>query len=184
MAPFLHGDVSFVFGVFREVSKDMKSKPLSGPDIGGTLARVQRRGITWLAILAPLTLIYLAVVFYFAREVQGASHLLRLPPASAEALLVDLAVATALMIVAITLYLRLLAQRRTQQREAFVAAHEPANLVHLPQYPALVYAREGEQLRILWNADGVVEGGALYCVPHDITLRSFDAAYFIARGTP
>lgn len=162
----------------------MRSRRPSGPSIGKSLRQVSGKGVIWAAVFVPATLIYLALVIAFVRVTKGASRLFGLAPTIAEAILVDLLVAALPLVVVIAVYLRVLSNRRRLQRRAFIAAHDPHNLVSLPYYPALIYLREGVQLRIVWNADGQVEGGALYPLPQDIALKPFDAAHFIAHGTP
>lgn len=159
----------------------MNQSPPRG--MGPTFARVQRNGITWLAILLPPTLAYLAASLYFARDIQGASRLLGLAPDSAEAVLMDLLAAIAPLAVLIALYLRHLARKRREQRHAFLSTRAGQVLVYLPAAPALIYRRQGESLRIVWNADGPVADGASYPLP-DTSLRQLEPDRFIAQGTP
>lgn len=162
----------------------MASSPPTGSDIGGTFARVQKSAVTWLAVFAPVTLLYLGGVFYFAREQRGASALLGLAPASAEALLVDLVIAVAPLCILISGYLAFLARRRLARRKVFLATHENDDLVVSTRYPALIYAREAAHLRLLWNADGYVEDGALYPLPPHDAIAPLDPLHFLAQGTP
>ena len=137
-----------------------------------------------LAMLAPLTLLYLSGAFYFVREIRGASDLLGLIPSSAEALLVDMFVAALPMIGVIAAYMRFLARKRQQRRVAFVASMAGETLVHVPSYPALIYRMQDEQMQIVWNGDGPVAQGQHYPVPSGITLRPFNSDHFIADGAP
>ena len=158
-------------------------RPSPPRGIGQTLARVQGNAITWLAVLLPLSLASIFGILYFVREIRGASRLLGLPQSSAEAVLVDLCVASLPVIVVIAVYLRQIKQARTRLRTVFLAAHEGQLLVQLPAFPSLVYQQSADRLVLVWNADGPVSGGPAYPLP-ETPLRPLDRDRFAATGTP
>lgn len=162
----------------------MKSTPPPNPDIGGTLARVQGRSVTWLAIFAPLTLAYLAGVFFIARSARVPSTFLGLTANSAEAVLVDLLCAIAPLLALITFYIRHLKQRDIAQRSMFVATYARDRLVKPRMYPGLVYRVMGTQMQIVWNADGAVHNGTTYPLLEDDQLLPFRPDHFMETGVP
>ncbi len=162
----------------------MKLAPPPPPDIGGTLARVQERSVTWLAILAPITLAYLVGVFSLARSALGPSNLLGLAPNSAEAILIDLLCAITPLVALIALYMRHLNRRDIARRSAFVATYAHDRLVKPRMYPGLVYRVQDAQMQIVWNADGAVLGGTHYPLLEKDQLLPFRPDHFIQTGSP
>lgn len=105
-------------------------------------------------------------------------------PASADAVLVGLSAASLPMVRVLALIMRAIAQRRRLRREALVANTQGQTLVYLPSYPTVIYRRDGAQVQILWNSDGLVVDDQTHSIPLDAHLGPFDADHFIAHGTP
>lgn len=162
----------------------MRKSPPPGPDIGRTLTRVTTHSTTWLAMTAPATIAYLLGVFYFVRRGHGPSAIFGMTANSPEAVLVDLCVAITPPILIIALYVRCLNWHEAQRRQTFVQQHAHDTLVKPRQYPGMVYRVDGQEMQIVWNADGPVAGGQHYPLLDDAQLLPFNSARFVTNGVP
>lgn len=162
----------------------MSSTPPTDPDIGGTVARVQRHSVTYFAISAPLTLTYLASVFYITRSTRGPSSLLGLPPNSGEAVLVDVLCGIIPLVPTIAISLLQLKRSEIVRRTAFQSANAQDTLVKPRMYPALSYRVQGAQMQIDWNVHGPVRDGAMYPLLDKAQLLQFQPERFIVIVVP
>jgi hypothetical protein len=157
-----------------------------GTQLGGTVADVTRKTTVWYFVLAPLTLLYLAVVFKIATSMRPISGLLGLPTNHLYAIGADIGVFSAPLIAAIFVYVSSLTRRQRHAREAFVRAFEARDLVASKFNPNLIYVvlergAEGAILKAqaVWTSDGRSTDGTIYENVDAANVTVFDAGRFV-----
>ena len=134
-APFGGAALDGERNVTKQEAADLTKQ---GTQLGRTVADVTRKTTVWYFVLAPLTLLYLAVVFKIATSMRPISGLLGLPANHLYAIGANIGVLTAPLIAAIFVYVSSLTRRQRHAREAFDRAFEARDLVASKFNPNLI----------------------------------------------
>lgn len=173
--------VCVVYGSNEEV-KDLTKRPFN---LGGSISDVNRKGTVWYFVLAPITLLYLLVVFKVALSARPISRLMGLPANFAEAILLDICVLVLPLVAAIFAYLHWRTAQQRLVREAFMREFEARDLVASAFNRNLIYVvlergPEGTILKAqaVWTADGRCSEPKIYEDIDAASVTAFDAKQF------
>ncbi len=152
---------------------------------GNNYTKVIRKTNKWVAIFAPITLIYLATAFYVMFNYQPVSRFFPFPSKSAESLSIDLIFVVAPLVGAIAYYVANLNNTQSETRRKFILDYQNSDLVYQGHNHNLIYlvlernsSDSVTKMQVVWTSDGRCIGGKVYEEVVGTNIIKFDPARF------
>lgn len=170
----------------KETGEFVENSERKDFSIGRSFATTTRTTLVFTAVLAPPTLLYLAVAVPYFWNNQPISGLIGLAKNDASSLLLDLCVAALPVVGLLAVYGIFLKKKKTLIRKDFIAGFEDSDLVRARINPDIIYqilSRRSDEsidkMQVVWAPDGRCTNGTIYEDVDEAGVLHFDADRFL-----